>query len=287
MDLIYGAIKFEQRKHIQSCTLSKKIQDHLCQLYVTQRQNTNIHYYFQKLYLKKQNEHTLMSNHIRSFLNLKHHIVEARHKLEDILVIHTILYSLPHSNIWDIVKYNLLNKRKSLILDILTAELISVHKYSEYDCLANKNNKRVKSEQIVLLAKSGLSFNLSRRKPRKEKLNNKPKKPSPHPTSTRYYICGKRGHWTPEYCSKTNERNDSYYPKGSANLAIKYFQSLGEHEVSQILIVLSDSILSVGILLNCSTTFYMFTSYNYFIKYIESSKEFVTVGGHNCISVVG
>jgi len=62
---------------------------------------------------------------------------------------------------------------------------------------------------------------------------------------------------------------------------------LGEHEVSQILIVLSDSILSVGILLNYSTTFYMFASYNYFIKYIESSKEFVTVGDYNCVSVVG
>ena len=287
MDLICRAIKFEQHKHVQSCTSSKEIQDYLCQLHVTQRQDTNIHYYFQKLYLKKQNEHTSMSNHIRSFLNLKYHIVEAGHKLEDILVIYTILYSLLHSNIWDIVKYNLLNKRKSLILDILTTELISVHKYSECDCLANKNNKKVKSKQMVLLAKSGLSFNLFRRKPRKKKLNNKSKKPSPHPTGTRYYIYSKRGHWTSEYCSKTNRRDDFYYPKGSANLVIKHFQSLEKYEISQMLIVLSDSILSIGIFLNCSTTFYMFTSCNYFIKYTKSLEEFITVGGYNCISVTG
>ena len=53
------------------------------------------------------------------------------------------------------------------------------------------------------------------------------------------------------------------------------------------LIVLSDSILSIGIFLNCSTIFYMFTSYNYFIKYTKSLEEFVTVRGYNCISVTG
>jgi len=45
-----------------------------------------------------------MSDHIGSFLNLKRCITEAGHKLDDILVVHAILYSLPYSNIWDIVK---------------------------------------------------------------------------------------------------------------------------------------------------------------------------------------
>jgi len=45
-----------------------------------------------------------MSDYISSFLNLKHHITKARHKLDDILVVYAILYSLPCSNIWDIVK---------------------------------------------------------------------------------------------------------------------------------------------------------------------------------------
>jgi len=58
-----------------------------------------MHYYFQELYLRKWDECTSMSDHIGSFLNLKCRITEAGHKLEDILVVHAILYSLPHSNI--------------------------------------------------------------------------------------------------------------------------------------------------------------------------------------------
>jgi len=40
-----------------------------------------------------------MLDHIRLFLNLKHCIVEASHKLDNIFVIHVILYSLPYTNI--------------------------------------------------------------------------------------------------------------------------------------------------------------------------------------------
>jgi len=53
MDLMQGAIEFGQCEHIQSATLSKEMWDHLHQLHVTQRQDTNIYYYFQELYLKK------------------------------------------------------------------------------------------------------------------------------------------------------------------------------------------------------------------------------------------
>jgi len=133
MGLMHGAIEFRQHEHIQIATTSKKMWDKLCQLHVTQRQDTNVHYYLQELYLKKWNEHTSMSDHIGSFLNLKCRITEAGHKLDDILVVHAILYSLPYSNIWDIVKWNLLDKGKALILDLLSAELISVHDHNEHD----------------------------------------------------------------------------------------------------------------------------------------------------------
>ena len=85
------------------------------------------------IYLKKWDEHTSISDHIGSFLNLKCRITEAGHKLDDILVVHAILYSLPCSNIWDVVRHNLLDKGKGLTLDILTAELISVHDCSKHD----------------------------------------------------------------------------------------------------------------------------------------------------------
>jgi len=105
-----------------------------------------------------------MSDHIGSFLNLKHHITEARHKLDNILVVHAILHSLPCSNIWDIVKRNLLDKGKVLTLDLLSAELISVHDHTERNCQANKNEKKSKSDQMLLLAKSALPLSYSGRK---------------------------------------------------------------------------------------------------------------------------
>jgi len=118
-----------------------------------------------------------MSDYIRSFLNLKHRITEASHKLEDILVIHAILHSLPYSNIWDIVKQNLLNKGKGLTLDVLTAELIFVYDYSEHDCLADEKDKKAKSDQIALFTKPSSSLNNPKKREKKAKHLNKGKKP--------------------------------------------------------------------------------------------------------------
>jgi len=165
MGLMQGAIKFGQHEHIQSATSSKEMWDCLRQLYVTQRQDTNIHYYFQELYLKKWDEHTSMLDYIGLFLNLKCHIIEAGHKLDDILVVHAILHSLPHTNIWDVVRHNLLDKGKGLTLDILSAELISVHNYSKCDHLANGKKNMLKSEQMALFTKSSLSSTHSEKRP--------------------------------------------------------------------------------------------------------------------------
>ena len=172
-----GAIEYGQHEHVQSATSSKEMWDCLCQFHVTQRQDTNMYYYFQELYLRKWDEHTSMSDHIRLFLNLKHRITEAGHKLEDILVIYAILHSLPHSNIWDVVKWNLLDKRKDLTLDVLTAELISVHDYSEHDYFADEKDKKAKSDQIALFTKPSSSLNDSKKREKKAKHLDKGKKP--------------------------------------------------------------------------------------------------------------
>ena len=186
MGLMQGAIKFGQHEHVQSATSSKEMWDYLHQLHITQRQDTNIHYYFQELYLKKWDERTSMSDHIRSFLNLKRRIIEAGHKLDDILVIHAILYSLPCTNIWDIVRCNLLDKEKGLTLDILSAELISVHNYSKHDCLANEKENMLKSEQMALFTKSLSSSIHSEKRPWRGQSNDKlPICPS----STKCHIC--------------------------------------------------------------------------------------------------
>jgi len=190
MGLMQGAIKFGQCEHVQSST-SSKMWDRLYQLHVTQRQNTNIHYYFQELYLKKWDQHTSMSDHIGLFLNLKCRIIEAGHKLDDILVVHAILHSLPCTNIWDVVRCNLLDKGKGLTLDILSAELISVHDYSKRDCLVNEKENMLKSEQIALFTKSSSSSTHSEKRPWRGKSNDKP---SIRLSGTKCHICGKEGH---------------------------------------------------------------------------------------------
>ena len=116
MGLMHEAIEFGQCEHIQIATTSKEIWDKLCQLHIIQQQDTNVHYYLQELYLKKWDKHTSMLDHIGFFLNLKHCITEARLKLDDILVVHAILYFLPCSNIWVLLNKTSLIKRKCLPL---------------------------------------------------------------------------------------------------------------------------------------------------------------------------
>jgi len=95
-----------------------------------------------------------MSDHIGSFLNLCHHIIKAGQKLEDIHLIHAMLFSLSCLTIWDIVKQNLLDKRKTFIFNMVTTELIAVINQTERDCQAEKTEKKGKAKQLALFAKS-------------------------------------------------------------------------------------------------------------------------------------
>ena len=286
MGLMHGAIKYRQQEHIQSATSSKDMWDYLCQFHVTQRQDTNIHYYFQELYLKRWDECTSMSDHIGSFLNLKCCIAEAGHKLDDILIIHAILHSLPRSNIWDIVKWNLLDKGKGLILNIHTAELISVHGYAKRDRLADEKEKKAKSDQMVLFAKSMSSSNDPKKKGKKVKYFDKERKSKTRPSGTKCHVCGQVGHWAPKCPSRSN-KGDLHQSGGSANLAVEHLQSLEEREVGKMLMISNDTISSTSILLDCGTTSHMFTSREHFTTYTESSNEFVMVGSYNRVSVSG
>jgi len=233
-----------------------------------------------------------MSDYIGSFLNLKRHITEAGHKLDDILVVHVILHSLPCSNIWDIVKQNLFDKGKVLILDLLSAELISVHNHAKHDHQANKNEKKSKFNQMLLLAKSIPPLNYSgRRERRGGRPNDRSRRPKNHPTGTRCYICNQEGHWASECptnkLSSKSYKGETYQSGGSANLAVDYLQFLGEHEVGKILMVTYDSFPTTGILLNCGATAHMFTNKQYFSMYMNSVNEFVIMGRHNHVPVAG
>ena len=90
-------------------------------------------------------------------------------------------------------------------MDIFTAELISVYEYSEHDCLADKKNKKAKSDQMALFTKSSSSSNDSRKKGKKVKYLDKGKKSQTQPVGIKYHICSQEGHWAPECTSRTNK----------------------------------------------------------------------------------
>jgi len=146
MGLIRGAIKFDQREHIQDATTSKDIWDCLRTIHVTQRQEINVHYYYQELYTKKWNEHTTMSDHIGSFLQLRCRITESGQKLEDIHIVHAILLSHSRSGIWDVVKQNLLDKGSRLTLNAVIAELLSVSDCIKRECQLGESEKKQKTD---------------------------------------------------------------------------------------------------------------------------------------------
>jgi len=141
----------------------------------------------------------------------------------------------------------------------------------------------LKSEQIALFTKSLSSSTHSEKRPLRGKSNDKP---PTCPTGTKCHIYGKEGHWAPECCSKSIKRNNSYYSKNSANLAVKHIPFLGEYKVSQMLIVLSNTISSIGILLDYGVTSYMFMFGKYFTNYTKSLNKFVTIGRHNQVPVI-
>ena len=91
-----------------------------------------------------------MSDHIGSFLNLHYHIIKAGQKPENIYLIYAMLFSLSHLTICDVVKQN---KRKTLTLDIVTVELITVTNQTEWNCQAEKTEKKAKAKQLALFAK--------------------------------------------------------------------------------------------------------------------------------------
>jgi len=233
MGLMRGTIEFRQCEHIVNASSSKDLWDCLHSIHVTQRQGINVHYYYQELYIKKWDEQTMMSDHIGSFLYLRRRINDSGQTLDDIHVIHAILLSLLHSSLWDIVKQNLLDKGMALTLDIVTAELLSVHNRTEREHILDEMEKRQKSDQMALIAKSSLNSSARGSTPGTKKKFKKGKfKPWKQPTDTTCHNCGEKGHWSSDCPKKGESRDDHSKPGGSAHIAI---QSSGSREVGKML----------------------------------------------------
>ena len=132
-----------------------------------------------------------MSDYIGSFLNLYCHIIKAGQKLENIHLIYAMLLSLPHLTIWDVIKQNLLNKRKTLTLDMITTKLIAITNQTKQDCQAKKTEKKAKAEQLALFAKLKSLDTEDFSEGNKKRLKKGKIKPKP---TDKYHTCHQKKH---------------------------------------------------------------------------------------------
>ncbi len=283
MGLIRGAIDFSQCEHIANASTSKEMWDLLRSIHVTQRQGITVHYLYQEIYSKKWDERTPMSDHIGYFLRVRQQIIEAREKLDETQVIHAILLSLPHTNVWDVVRQNLLDKGKNLTMEVVTAELVAVHERLLRDKQAEEVSEKVKADQLALLSRqSGSSSGSGGKGGKKSKKGKGKRKAKPEDEC---FNCHQKGHWKGDCPSAP--KNEKKPGGKSANLTVEEPQSSGIREVGQMVIAVSGGTLGLELLLDCGATSHMFTQRECFDAYTSSDKGFVTVGGRNRVPVVG
>jgi len=191
-----------------------------------------------------------------------------------------------------------LDKGTALTLDIVIAELLSVHDRTERERILDETEKRQKSDQMALIAKLSLNSSAGGSTPGTKKKFKKGKfKPWKRPTDTTCHNCGEKGHWSLD-CPKKGESRDGHSkPGGSAHIAI---QSSGSREVGKMLMATGSNcevrqadMASVvgsitGILLDCAATSHMFMECHLFITYEAlTNNEYITVGGWHQVPVAG
>jgi len=131
-----------------------------------------------------------------------------------------------------VVKQNLLDKGSGLTLNAVTAELLSVSDRIERECQLDESEKKQKTDQLALLAKSSSNTD----NPGKSKNMRKGKfKPKWRSTGSTCHTCGEKGHWSPK-CPKKGEDKEHTKSGGSAHIAI---ESSGNREIGKMLMALS------------------------------------------------
>jgi len=114
-----------------------------------------------------------------------------------------------------------LNKDTALNLNIVTAELLSVHDHMKREHNIKEIEKKHKAKQLALFAKfsssSGTSGGFSRKR-RSKKVTSKSK---PRPADMSCHTCGKKGHCTSK-CPKKRENKAEQVKSGrSTHVVIK------------------------------------------------------------------
>lgn len=185
-----------QRDSIIDLRSAKGIWDHLHKSYINQQSGVNIHYYYQWLYAKKWDSHSPITNHIGFYLDIWHCITDPGYKVNDHTVINAILLSLPNTIAWKVMKQNLLHRGNSLMIENMTAELVSMYDHASQE--ENASNR-----QLAFISKPSNTLSGSKADARslkkKTKLKHEPK------AEDTCYNCGEKGHWSLKCPSPRNQ----------------------------------------------------------------------------------
>jgi hypothetical protein len=276
--LILGAMEFAQQQHIDHFSTSGEMWNHLRHLYVTQRRSTNIHYYFQELYSMKWDGYSSMSDHIGNVLSICRKITDSGQVIDETLIVHTLLSSLPSSASWNVVKQNLLSCGTNLDLDIITTELLAA-----YNRITHNSNK--KTRQLALYSNDPGNQNKNWNKGNGQKNFNKPKKCGAKPDDI-CHNCGGKGHWRPDCCKPKKPK-----PVGTANLIlgkVKKHDNEKPIDVGKVFMAVSEPKgMPSGLILDSAATCHMMSQQNLFANYNPIEGQFIDIGGCHQVPVAG
>ena len=126
---------------------------------------------------------------------------------------------------------------------------------------------------MALMASSSQKESRSRKKLKKEK-----KKPKPDDIC---HDCGGLGYWRNQSAYPKQKENNSQ-AKNLANIAIDSLNSLEEHKVKKLLMVVKENLISEGLTLDCGTILHIFADRGFFFKFKpKNTRHFITIGSHN------
>jgi len=114
-----------------------------------------------------------------------------------------------------------LDKSTALNLDIVTAELLSVHDHMERKYNIKEIEKKHKAEQLALFAKfssSGRTSGSFSRKRRSKKVKSKSKL---RPADMSCHICSEKEHWTSECPKKRENKAEQVKSSGSTYVTLE------------------------------------------------------------------
>ncbi|KAJ3569220.1 hypothetical protein NP233_g5191 [Leucocoprinus birnbaumii] len=289
MGWMKGALEPTQWPHVTAAKTAKEMWNLLYELYFVSRKGTQLHFHIWELWHQTWDESTTtMTQFIGKMLELRQRILDCGEDIGDRMLIQAIFMALPHTTDWRILRASMFRRGSELTLNEVITELNAEYDRVQQDKTVDEKGKKAAGELALVASGSGSQKGGNGGGKKSEKKPAKRSKPRP---DDECFDCGAKGVWRghPE-CSNPKRKGGGSKPQsgGAANIAVDGLKSLGDREVGKVLMAVEGDELGDGLILDCGATSHMFSKKEFFASMIpEASGEYVTVGGHNRVSVAG